>query len=307
MLDMSLHVATAQPQWQGHKTRAGAVFYVAGEGQIGLTARCKAWSLHHNISLDNALFYCTDSAVKPQNADESARLISEITEWIKSTKVKPALIVFDTLARCFVGEENSSVDSSHYIDSIDALKKAFKCCVVSVHHTGKDTTRGGRGSSVFKGAWDYEHELSLNKDNSDIKVLKTTKAKDSKPALDKCFALESVNTGWFDDDDIQVTSAVMISTTAVVHTVKATLSKRTSDVLDCLKDALDSDSIAVNDSIKAAFDSDAPPRFVHIDAWRKRAFVVIDTDNKSKAFLDCQKQLLKSKKIEQYDRFFWII
>ena len=36
MLDMSLHVATAQKAWQGHKTRGGAVFYIAGEGQIML-------------------------------------------------------------------------------------------------------------------------------------------------------------------------------------------------------------------------------------------------------------------------------
>lgn len=310
MLDMALHIAMGK-EWQGHKTKRGGVFYVAGEGVTGITARCQAWALHHGVGLDSALFFCSDGALKPQIDTDSSRLMLDVKAWIESTGAKPMMIVFDTLARCFVGNENDADATGNYIDAVDSLKQHFQCCVVSVHHSGKDPIKGGRGSSALKGAWDMEHALSVQ---GDIKRLETTKAKDIKEPDDKYFRLESVDTGWIDDDDEPVTSAVMIgadlSDSDKVKGKAKPLSERNRSVLSELPTAIEKHGIEPTSGIKALFpDSphNCPTKVVHGDKWRDLAYAVIDATNKAKAFTDCKNQLRAAGKVGFYDGYFWII
>ncbi len=59
---------------------------------------------------------------------------------------RPALFVFDTLARSMVGgEENSNTDMGIVVDAAGMLQREFNAAVLLVHHTGKEglTSRGG--------------------------------------------------------------------------------------------------------------------------------------------------------------------
>jgi RecA-family ATPase len=311
-LDMALHVANGK-EWQDKKTKKGAVFYVAGEGQTGITARCHAWALHHDVDLENVPFYCTDGAVIPTDDKQLDDLFSDITHWIESTGEQPLLVFFDTLARCFDGDENSAKDAGRYIQAIDKIKKRFKCCVVTVHHTGKDTGRGGRGSSAFKGAWDMEHALSVK--DGGIKQLETTKAKDIAAPIDKFFTLESVKTNWLDDDMEVITSAVMVST-EYTPIKGSRLNGRQQDVLTELHKAIEQHGIEPTSDIKALFpDSpqNIPAKVVNLSRWRELAYKVITIDGESnniaeakkKAFQYCIKVLKESGKIGFYDGYAW--
>lgn len=307
-LDMALHVATGK-EWQGQKTKQGAVFYIAGEGQTGITARCHAWALHHGVNLENVPFYITDGAVVPTDEAQLDDLTADITRLIESTGEQPLLIFFDTLARCFDGDENSSRDASRYIKAMDKIKQRFKCCVVTIHHTGKDTTKGGRGSSAFKGAWDMEHSLSVK--DGGIKQLETTKAKDIAAPMGKFFKLESVPTDWLDDDGEVIYSAVMIDTEQAPSKGKP-LNKRQQDVLTELYKATEQHGIAPTDEIKALFpDSpqNIPAKVVHIDKWRALAYKVIDADStntKKIAFRDIRGKLKDVYKIGHHDDYYWV-
>jgi phage/plasmid primase-like uncharacterized protein/RecA-family ATPase len=306
MLDMALHIANGK-EWQGQKTKQGAVFYIAGEGQDGITARAQVWALHHGIDIDNSPFYCTEGAVIPTNEMELAMLIEDVTNWVESTGETPVLIVFDTLARCFDGNENSSQDAGQYIKAKDRIKQAFKCCVMSVHHAGKDDLKGGRGSSAFKGAWDAEHSLTIKDDGT--KQLHTSKLKESLPLPDKFFNLESVYTGWIDDDNEPVYSAVMVNSDYTPSKKEKGLTDRQRDVLAELHKAIELHGIETTSDIKARFpDSpyNIPKKVVSGEKWKALAYPVIATTNKTKAFGDCITQLLALGKIAYYDGFYWI-
>ena len=67
-----------------------------------------------------------------------------------------ALIIIDTLARHHTGDENSATEMSSFIGNLDQLREEFNAAVVVVHHSGKDPSRGARGSSAFRAALDHE-------------------------------------------------------------------------------------------------------------------------------------------------------
>jgi hypothetical protein len=85
-----------------------------------------------------------------------------LVEAITQAGVKPGLIVLDTLARCYGGgDENSTKDMNTFVTNCDLLRESFPdTTILVVHHTGKDTARGLRGSSAFNGALDIAFEMN---------------------------------------------------------------------------------------------------------------------------------------------------
>lgn len=147
-LDLALSIATGR-DWLGkHRVAPGRVLYVNGEGQRGIRKRVRGWVQEHG-STEN--FHLVPQAVAmpdPAQLDELIAVISELPS-------PPALIVLDTLARTFGGgDENAQKDMNAYVSAVDRLKEATGASVLVVHHSGKDDTRGARGSSAFTGAVD---------------------------------------------------------------------------------------------------------------------------------------------------------
>jgi hypothetical protein len=196
---MALHIATGK-EWQGHKTKQGLVIYIAGEGQMGISARAKAWAQHHDIDSDDMTnFLCTAVAVTPTCEAELLRLTDNIDVAAKESGQQPVLIVFDTIARCFDGNENSSQDASAYIRAKDRLKQKYGACVLSVNNISP---------KEFRWAWDAEHCLSLNDGGIE---LSTVKMKEAEPLPPKYFKLESVTlNGLLDKKGRKVKSLVLV-------------------------------------------------------------------------------------------------
>jgi RecA-family ATPase len=312
MLDMALHIASGK-EWQGQKTKQGAVFYIAGEGVTGLTARAKAWLLHNESTEVDVPFYCTDGALILPDKANLKELIDNVSYWVEETGVNPSLIVFDTMARCFSGEENSAKDASEYIKAMDILRKKFNCCVTNVHHTGKDASKEARGSSAFKGAWDMEHLVKVNKG---IIELSTPKAKDSKTPTPKFFNLKEVATDWIDDDNEVVTSAVIVSTNAVLPVNKANmLNARQQDVLDSLHKALKEHGTVPTEELKELIRKKGlsiPLLIVHKDKWRGLVYEVLKPNGNANqntlrgAFNDAQNKLIEVNKVSCLESYVWI-
>jgi SpoVK/Ycf46/Vps4 family AAA+-type ATPase len=199
VLDMALHIATGK-EWQGQEVKQGLVIYIAGEGHTGISKRAAAWAQYHGVSADDmANFLCTSQAVTPNCEAELFTFIDNIDAWVSKMGVQPVLIVFDTLARCFDGNENSSQDASAYIKAKDRLKQKYGACVLSVNNTSP---------KEFRWAWDAEHCLSLNDGGIE---LSTVKMKEAEPLPPKYFKLESVTLDdWLDDDGEAVKSLVLV-------------------------------------------------------------------------------------------------
>lgn len=143
------HAATGD--WLGHAAQPGRVVYILAEGRGGLGQRVRAQMEFHGIDKDPPVYFITQ-AVPTLDAAEVNRLIATI----QSLPEPPALIVWDTLSRTFVGgEENSAKDMALYVSHIDRVGEACgNPTRVVIHHSGHASSERERGSSVLGGAAD---------------------------------------------------------------------------------------------------------------------------------------------------------
>lgn len=160
--------------WCGHPVKQGDVVYIAAEGASGLPKRRAAWRLARKRDPKALLFQ-----LRPVDISDPATVCDFIAA-IRTKRSNPRLIIIDTLARNFVGDENSAKDMNAFVAGCDALRAAFPgCAVVVVHHTGWKKGHE-RGSSVLRGAADCEIEVR-GKSDERTGYFDCVKSKDAEP------------------------------------------------------------------------------------------------------------------------------
>lgn len=224
MLDMAAHIARGKP-WQGRRTRAGVVVYIAAEGALGV--RLNAYMQHHELTTpDLANLLVLQSGINLLDpAADVLDLIAAIKAAVGDREIR--MIVVDTLARSMPGgNENASEDMGAVINSAGKLQDAFQCVLCFVHHCGKDETKGSRGHSSLKGATDVE--ISVRRDGQ-VRTAVAEKVRDgTDQSVLVTFKLESVDLGPLHeiDPDADVTerisSCVLVPTDAVEKAPKLT-------------------------------------------------------------------------------------
>ncbi|KLR29395.1 helicase RepA family protein [Enterobacter kobei] len=199
------HVAAGM-KWAGKSVSAGAVMYVVGEGGIGVPRRIKAWEKKHGVKLNN--LYLVNRPVFPVRREEMQEMIKAARD-VKSRTGQPVrLIVVDTLARCFGGnDENDARDMGAFIEGCDVIKRETGATLLVVHHSGKDDTKGARGSSAFRAALDAEFNIRREGDGGAI-ILTCTKMKDSEEPKQAAFDLRPIEL--FTDRDGELISSLVV-------------------------------------------------------------------------------------------------
>jgi hypothetical protein len=247
VIDMGLSVATGV-SWHGHKVNQGAVLYICGEGQSGISARIKAWEKHHNRSADN--FYMSSSPVKILS-EESLDEIEAAANKSSATGQDPKLIIIDTLNRNFGdGDENSTSDMTRFIKGIDRLSHRLKCAIIIVHHSGLGDTGRGRGSSALLGAMDFSYSCKVNgSPGNKLITLTSTKTKDHTPPDPRVFEPINIQIG-NDCDGNPISSVALVETS--MPTKANNLSSAQRIALKALKTA-----IANGDSSEDAWKAEA--------------------------------------------------
>lgn len=118
------------------------------------------------------------------------------------------VVLIDTLNRGMAGaDENSARDASNVLRALEYLQRCLDCLVISVHHTGKDETRGMRGHSSLHAAMDAV--ISVNR-VAGLREWTLVKSKDDIEGASHAFTLESVELGQDAMGD-PITSAVVRS------------------------------------------------------------------------------------------------
>src|SRR5262249_15146737 len=169
LLDLFVHVAMGWP-YRDHAVRQGPVIYCAFEGGHGYKGRIEAIRRHYGISDDvDVPLYVMPGQVD-LIADEKA-LVDEFRYQLGP--VIPAVAVLDTLNRSLSGSESSDKDMTLYVKAAEAVRKAFGCLCVIVHHCGYDDTHA-RGHTSLPAAVDAE--LSVMRDEGSPIMLVTVKA-----------------------------------------------------------------------------------------------------------------------------------
>lgn len=206
---LALEMATAVAlgcDFYGRKVAKGTVVYLTGEGQAGISKRLKALQKAKSLELKDAPFFISNTT---ELIDTEHGLLTTINT-IDGLKKVPSLIVLDTLARCFNGDENSTEDMNKFIRSCDILRNRYpNSTVLVIHHSGLSEKYRSRGSSALISAVDVCY--LLNNDKNDLRILHCDKFKDDRPPEDQYFSLEEVVLDEFDESGDCVTSVVFQS------------------------------------------------------------------------------------------------
>ena len=150
--DIGLHVAAGMP-WCSKRVEQGPVFVICGEGQGGTSRRTKGWLLKHPEVSKDVPFYVSNQSI--QLTGEGAKLAMTIIEAMcKKHGVAPSMIIVDTLARSFPGDENKTEDMNAFVAALDTHLKAMDVALVIVHHSTKSGSDVLRGNSALRGALD---------------------------------------------------------------------------------------------------------------------------------------------------------
>lgn len=185
-LDMALCIATGRA-WQGHAVEPGVVVYISAEGGTGIGKRVAAWLEDRQVkasTVRNLAMMLEAIPISPET-DGMDTLIQRINE----IQCRPSLIVIDTLARCFDGDENTQEDMGRFIKGVDLLRETFESTVLIVHHTRLDGERE-RGNTAFRGAADTMLKLAYGEDG-EIEF-SCTKQKDAEEFVPMVMALKVV-------------------------------------------------------------------------------------------------------------------
>ncbi|CCW28930.1 Putative DNA primase (fragment) [Xenorhabdus nematophila F1] len=201
------HIATGKA-WAGKSVAQGSVLYVVGEGGIGVPRRIKAWEIVNGQAVEN--MYLINTPVFPASPAEVHELVIAAQQVEAETGQPVRLIILDTLARCFGGaDENDSKDMGAFVRGCDELKAKTGASILVVHHSGKDESKGARGSSAFRAALDVEYKISREGKKDGALVIACTKMKDAEEPETQAYDMRVVEL-FTDKDGEDITSLALI-------------------------------------------------------------------------------------------------
>lgn len=228
-LDIAASLGAAIPWHDAPVVTPGLVIYVAAEGGGGMVTRTRAWSEQHNLhpTRINVLFVVEPVTITATSEDMDI-LVHRIQEAIHfipegthdeeygyhdcdSAREWPVLIIIDTLARCYLGDENKTEDMGQFVQGLGRLQREFNSSVLVVHHSGRDESHE-RGNTALRGACDTIYRIDANRDDQTLKI-SCEKMKDSKEPEDRILVYREVSVSRREDDDPldEMTSIVLDS------------------------------------------------------------------------------------------------
>src|SRR6516165_6497051 len=98
-------------------------------------------------------------------------MVNEIADQMRReyNGARPAAVVLDTLNKSLVGSESKDIDMANYVRAAEAIREAFDCVVIIVHHCGWDESRM-RGHSSLPAALDTELAVVREADIAKVTV-----------------------------------------------------------------------------------------------------------------------------------------
>ena len=211
-----------------------------------------------------------------------------------------SLIVIDTLARSMgLGDENSSLDMGAVIRSIDKIRETTGAHVMIIHHSGKDTSKGARGSGSLRAAVDTEIELTVEEG---VITASQVKQRDMQKGSDFHYRLSSVEIGK-DEDGERVTSAVIEAAEPVKKRMK--LKGKNLIAMQALEGA-----IKEHGEVKRGSEYPANRPCVSVEHWKEfcRKHGLADSDNPAAfrtAFSRAKNALNDAGAIRIFEDYLW--
>lgn len=224
--DLAGHIALGR-DWNGMKfkrKKPPGVLYIAAEAAQSFGIRGRA--LMQRLGVKELPFFVVTEA--PAFTDDKMTDAKAIIEEIKRIKrehgVVIGLVVVDTLAVTFQGNENSSEDMGHYIRNMKYIQRHAETGVLIVHHSGKDQAAGARGSSALQAATDTEMEVKSEKrGEKEARSVEVKKQREGKSGMLVPFGLNVIDLGKDEDGDEIDTCHVVLEDDDLFEDVSGTI------------------------------------------------------------------------------------
>lgn len=305
-MDLAFHVA-ARLSWHdvnvagmGDKEWPGRVYYLALEGGSGFSNRICAMR-NERADIFERIEGAGDFVPWPVAIDLHGSTDGEaIVQAINDTSEPTALIVIDTLARAMgSGDENTAKDMGQFVRNVDLIREATGAHVMVIHHSGKDTSKGARGSGSLRGAIDTEIELTRS---GAVVMAETRKQRDLPSGKVFAYTLRGVVIG-NDEDGDPVTSAVVEQAEPVKRTPR--LSGQQKIAMQAFEDA-----VAHHGEKKHGDMFPSNRQCVSLDHWReycdRHSLTSGESDSaKRKAFFSVKTALQEKELMRIVDGFVW--
>jgi len=154
-LSMAHSICEGVP-FMGKQVEKGAVIYLATESPASVISRVQAIKDYHNCHMAN--LFIVQVPINFFTSDKhSTEVIALVKQVEHDTGVKVNLIIGDTLARMTAGaNENSGEDMVPILQRLDTVVYEANTAFLTIHHSGKDASRGARGSSTIRAHIDTE-------------------------------------------------------------------------------------------------------------------------------------------------------
>jgi KaiC/GvpD/RAD55 family RecA-like ATPase len=177
-LQAAFSLATGTP-FNGHPVAKTSVAYLAAEGQGGIAMRLDAIKEHSGIYPSHTDMLLITQAVNLLDPASVDTLIRYLKKEEAKNGIKFGVLFIDTYSQCIAGaDENSASVASAASASMIKIRRELSTTVVYVHHTGKDETRGMRGSDALRGNTDGAVEIRRGSETAMTACAVVKRAKD---------------------------------------------------------------------------------------------------------------------------------
>lgn len=178
-VDLACSVASGRSEWLGAKiNNPGAhVLYVAAEGGDPIRKMFQGWMAgHHGLDPSGRLTVRDAAAGQGFSLTDPAHYGLDDLKRDYAELGSPALIVIDPQADVTGGVDENSKALADALRPLAKWANEVGCLVLLVHHTGKDSSKGARGSSAQRAMMDAQIEFSKG-NGPDSRFLRFTKVK----------------------------------------------------------------------------------------------------------------------------------
>src|SRR5262245_15771985 len=224
---------TAGQDWRSFrcKERCGALYLAFERGDLA-RRRLAAYAKQGFSNLPIAI---ADQQIDLMHPSCIAIIVAAIREAEEHMKVPVGLIIIDTYAKGIAiggGDEDKAKDQSRCLAHLRKVQEMTKAHIAIIGHTGKDETRGGRGSNAHQA--DVDVQVQISGDEA-VKTAKVIKGNDQATGVLLQFTMRSEVMGTDEDGD-EITVGV-VSDEEVRTAPRSAWPKSLSQLLDAITTA----------------------------------------------------------------------
>ena len=211
------------------------VVYLSAEGR-GLGRRILAWVRYRfpdeipEDVLRKLPLYCLERPLNLSDADD----LQALCDAIDLLPTKPALVIIDTLSRYSVDVEESNAEMSRFLSTMDTdIRVRYGCTVLLIHHVGHSQKSRPRGP--YSLVANTEANYMMKRLDDWTALFAVDRLKDSENPDPLPMHARVVETGKRDEDDLPITSLVLLSREPVANQRRSPTGKNQKAVLEELR------------------------------------------------------------------------